>query len=304
MMRASGLLKILWIAVILSSACQTTKPDLQTELRKAVGYLTVQRARLPPRSSTYNEMTDRLINLRFELAAESKDGHDWMEFINVTTDAIKNGINSPFHADYYMKIGFGYEQINRVENAGRAFERFVVMTLGRGSKKELEQRNYALEFLKKNYMRSTEDEIAFFKKYGGPKFEPYVRDLRYQECLKGSASKGRLTKTSFVVCKNPPKGGSQGGLTVGEITSVIKFNLKFIRACYDQGLKRNPGATGKISVKFEILNMKVRKVQIMSQTGPLGQTTIKCVNREISDWVFPKQRGKKPVTVNYPFIFP
>lgn len=109
------------------------------------------------------------------------------------------------------------------------------------------------------------------------------------------------------------KGGSQvalsdeplagGGLSQAEISQVIAGYFNQIRLCYERLLQSLPGVSGKVKVRFIIGAMgRVSQTSIVSSSiSDPGMTD--CMKSKIKKWSFPKPRGAKPVTVNYPFNF-
>ena len=94
-----------------------------------------------------------------------------------------------------------------------------------------------------------------------------------------------------------------GGLTAGEISSVIRRNLNQIRHCYERLLQRRPGVVGKANTKFIINpNGRVGSARILKSNISDNQFRM-CITRTIKKWKFPKPRNNSSVTVNYPFAF-
>ncbi|MBK8012230.1 MAG: energy transducer TonB [Deltaproteobacteria bacterium] len=93
-----------------------------------------------------------------------------------------------------------------------------------------------------------------------------------------------------------------GDLSQDQINGVMKRQLKALRSCYENALKRDKSLSGKIVIEFEILesgktsNVKVRDVSLKS--GEVAE----CIARRAKFWRFPKPDGGS-VLVAYPVVF-
>lgn len=94
-----------------------------------------------------------------------------------------------------------------------------------------------------------------------------------------------------------------GGLDKVVIQATIAKYLSQIRACYEKGLRKNPGLAGQVLMDFEIsatgklTYSKVRKTS-------LGNSEVEnCVAVAMKSWQFPKPVGGTLVKVSYPFTF-
>ena len=94
----------------------------------------------------------------------------------------------------------------------------------------------------------------------------------------------------------------EGGLDSSVIQATIAKYLYQVRACYETGLRTNPGLSGQVAMAFEIngtgeLNYaNVKK----SSLGNLGVE--KCISKRMLDWKFPRPVGGVKVKVAYPFL--
>ena len=94
----------------------------------------------------------------------------------------------------------------------------------------------------------------------------------------------------------------EGGLDRAVIQATIAKYLSQVRACYEVGLRRNPGMAGQVSMNFEIgptgkLNYsKVGKSSLGDAEVP------ECIAARMMTWDFPKPIGGVNVKVNYPFL--
>ena len=121
----------------------------------------------------------------------------------------------------------------------------------------------------------------------------------------GGLGKGFGRGAGSKVSVNIPPGDPvvSGGLTAGEISSVIRKNLNQIRHCYEQFLQRIPGKAGKVAVKFTI-NKSGRTSSFSIRKSNISDRSFRnCISIRIKTWKFPRPRGGSNVTVNYPFVF-
>lgn len=92
------------------------------------------------------------------------------------------------------------------------------------------------------------------------------------------------------------------GLDRAQIQAAIMRYLSQVRACYEEGLKRNQALIGQITMGFEIAgsgNLNYARVQRSS----LGDRPVEdCVQTKMMNWKFPQPRGGVSVKVSYPFM--
>lgn len=94
----------------------------------------------------------------------------------------------------------------------------------------------------------------------------------------------------------------EGGLDRSVIQATIAKYLSQVRACYEAGLKGNPGLTGQVGMDFEIAgsgNLNFARVYKSS----LGHSGVEqCIATRMMGWKFPKPLGGVNVKVKYPFL--
>jgi hypothetical protein len=117
-----------------------------------------------------------------------------------------------------------------------------------------------------------------------------------------------LNVTLSTATKMSPEGGDplavavNGRLPPEVIQTVVREHFGNLRACYEEGLKRNANLAGKVVVRFDIeTSGKVSGVQGSGSTLPDAQA-IECMLHAIEGLSFPRPEGGK-VTVVYPVIF-
>lgn len=94
----------------------------------------------------------------------------------------------------------------------------------------------------------------------------------------------------------------EGGLDRSVVQATIAKYLSQVRACYEQGLKNNPGLGGLVSMNFEINgsgNLNYSNVE----KSTLGNSEVEgCIQARMMTWKFPNPRGGVNVKVTYPFL--
>ncbi len=88
----------------------------------------------------------------------------------------------------------------------------------------------------------------------------------------------------------------------GKLASFVKARMGLIKACYENGLKRNPKLKGKIAVRFTILETGAL-ADIAAAVDNLGSPEVAaCIVNTMRSWRT-QFRPSGPVTVEYPFVF-
>ncbi len=86
------------------------------------------------------------------------------------------------------------------------------------------------------------------------------------------------------------------------VRRVIQKNLSQIRYCYERGMVRQPGLTGRVRVRFEIGSRGLVRTAKVARSS-LGDARVeRCILKRIRRWRFPKPRGGGQVVVHYPFV--
>jgi outer membrane biosynthesis protein TonB len=88
----------------------------------------------------------------------------------------------------------------------------------------------------------------------------------------------------------------------GKLAAFIRARMGLVKACYENGLKRNPNLKGKISVRFTILETG-GLADITAAVNTLGSAEVaSCIVNTVRTWRT-QFRPSGPVTVEYPFVF-
>ena len=93
----------------------------------------------------------------------------------------------------------------------------------------------------------------------------------------------------------------EGGLSRGVILATIQKYLAQIKACYNQGLKNNPGLEGTVSMDFKIKPSGFLQFAKVA-TSSLGSKLVEgCMARKMMTWQFPRPKGGVFQDVRFPF---
>ncbi len=92
------------------------------------------------------------------------------------------------------------------------------------------------------------------------------------------------------------------GLDRNQIQATIMRYLSQVRACYEEGLNRNPALIGQVTMGFEVGGQgQVNFANV--QRSSLGDRPVEsCISAKMLGWKFPQPRGGKSVKVSYPFM--
>jgi TonB family protein len=108
-----------------------------------------------------------------------------------------------------------------------------------------------------------------------------------------SAPEGKLMTGSTTV---------SGRLPPEVIQRVVRQHMAVLRACYQQGLARNPSLSGTVKVKF-VIDASGAVTSVSDAGSDLPDEDVKtCVRNQIKTFSFPQPEGGI-VTVTYPFVF-
>ncbi len=92
------------------------------------------------------------------------------------------------------------------------------------------------------------------------------------------------------------------GLDRSQIQATIMRYLSQVRACYEEGLKRNQALIGQVTMNFEVNgggNINFARVQRSSLND---RPVEECISQKMMNWKFPQPRGGVNVKVSYPFM--
>lgn len=93
-----------------------------------------------------------------------------------------------------------------------------------------------------------------------------------------------------------------GGLDRALIQATILRYLSQVRACYEEGLKKNADLIGQVTVNFEISGQGAVNYSRV-QRSSLGDRDVEsCITQRMMTWKFPTPKGNVNVKVSYPFM--
>lgn len=114
------------------------------------------------------------------------------------------------------------------------------------------------------------------------------------------------TRSPSVRCAPPEQGGCttvvNGRLPPEAIQRVVRASFGRFRACYEQGLQRDPGLEGRIAAKFVIARDGSVSMASVGESSISDANVTKCVERAFYNLTFPEPEGGI-VTVVYPIYF-
>lgn len=94
----------------------------------------------------------------------------------------------------------------------------------------------------------------------------------------------------------------KGSLDKDIIRRIVRAHINEVRACYNDGLEKNPKLGGRVSVRFTIGDDgKVNNAKV-AKTTLSDEAVGKCIAKAVDRWKFPKPIGGGSVAVTYPFV--
>jgi hypothetical protein len=99
-----------------------------------------------------------------------------------------------------------------------------------------------------------------------------------------------------------PMPTTNGKLPAEIIQRIVRLGDGRYRFCYEQGLRGNPGLTGRVTVKFMIDRTGAVAFSADGGSDIPDQTVVQCVVRSFQTLSFPEPQGGT-VTVVYPIVF-
>jgi len=92
-----------------------------------------------------------------------------------------------------------------------------------------------------------------------------------------------------------------GSLAPEAIRRVVMRNLGQVTHCHEQALASNPGATGRVVVRFLISPTGAVQASVVASSTYPVPSAAQCVASAVRRWQFPAPEGGGVVSVNYPF---
>jgi hypothetical protein len=92
------------------------------------------------------------------------------------------------------------------------------------------------------------------------------------------------------------------GLDRSQIQATIMRYLSQVRACYEDGLKRNQALIGQVTMNFEINGAGLLNYSRVQRSSLNDRPVEDCISQKMMNWKFPQPRGGVNVKVSYPFM--
>lgn len=92
------------------------------------------------------------------------------------------------------------------------------------------------------------------------------------------------------------------GLDRSQIQATIMRYLSQVRACYEEGLKRNQALIGQVTMHFEINGAGNLNYSRVGRSSLGDRPVEECISQKMMNWKFPQPRGGVNVKVSYPFM--
>ena len=93
----------------------------------------------------------------------------------------------------------------------------------------------------------------------------------------------------------------QGGMDKDIIRRIVRAHINEVRACYNQGLNRDPNLRGRVSVNFMITSGGTVGTSVVQDTDLKDRSVANCIAKAVKRWKFPKPPGGGNAIVTYPF---
>jgi Ca-activated chloride channel family protein len=92
-----------------------------------------------------------------------------------------------------------------------------------------------------------------------------------------------------------------GDLDKDIIRRIVRAHINEVRACYNQGLTRNPNLQGRVEIAFSISGKGAVSKASVAQSTLKDASVGSCIASATKRWKFPKPRDGEPVAVKYPY---
>lgn len=93
-----------------------------------------------------------------------------------------------------------------------------------------------------------------------------------------------------------------GSLDREVIRRIVRAHINEVRACYNQGLSRDPNMSGRVMIDFALDPTGSVSRSSVSQTTLSDSRVEQCIASAVKRWRFPRPPGGGVVTVRYPFV--
>lgn len=189
------------------------------------------------------------------------------------------------------KLGLGVGKISTQTGPGAIHTNFKNSAGGAGSGSGSGVKTFGLGGLQASSSLGIAGAASAVSQFGGGKM--------VKENEIGGAFKGSRPGNVSVRGTDPL---ISGGLTQEEVQDVMSKNVGQVRHCYQKLLQKEPGAIGRLKVRFTIgKGGRVTTAEIEGST--FSDTEIStCITTVVKRWQFPSPRGAD-VKVTFPYLF-
>ena len=95
---------------------------------------------------------------------------------------------------------------------------------------------------------------------------------------------------------------NKGGEARSQIQATIMRYLSQVRACYEEGLKRNQALIGQVTMNFEVNSTGALNFSRVQRSSLNDRPVEDCISAKMLNWKFPQPRGGVNVKVSYPLM--
>lgn len=92
-----------------------------------------------------------------------------------------------------------------------------------------------------------------------------------------------------------------GGLDKDIVRRIVRSHINEVRHCYNQGLSRAPGLSGRVSLSFSVTPSGTVSSAVVQESTLSDNAVGACMSKAVKRWKFPKPQGGAAVSVTYPF---
>jgi hypothetical protein len=112
-----------------------------------------------------------------------------------------------------------------------------------------------------------------------------------------------LVLTLLNACASKKVDSFKGSIDRQALQSTIKTNQPTIEKCYDNYLKIDPDAKGKMVIKW-VISEKGGVSEITVEKNPFNDDSVfNCIAQDMKNWQFPRPDKGLEAVVTFPFLF-
>ena len=119
----------------------------------------------------------------------------------------------------------------------------------------------------------------------------------------GAMSLGRLEQAATPTAVQPKATACTDCIDKRDVDLIVKTRMDKIRGCYQRELRKNPGLSGHLIVKFVVGRDGGTANAVVKESGIQNKTVEQCVLQEFLQMRFPRPPGNQEITTTYPLMF-